>query len=428
MKVFLVLFLFFGSFQQPVPADSISLQYCYEQAEENYPIAKNMELQEKITDLNVSIAQTGYYPQVSVDGKASYQSEVTDISLPGGMGPPAVSKDQYEASVSVTQKIFNGGAVGIRKKIEKTKGKQEIHSTEVELHQIRSQVDQVYFGILLSQQQSKVNGLLIEELQERLKSVRSQVKNGVLLSSQQYILEAELIKARQDSASIESNIRANYQVLSELIGQEVDSSIALILPELEVGYQSLQPMRAEYDLFESTRRILKQQKELAETKKMPSISAYGSAMYGRPGLNFLNDDFHDYYMVGLKLRWNLFDFLNSNREMQALQIQQRKVTRNQQAFTKQLEASIGRMDEQISSLRENIERDKEIIGLRNKIVKESASQLDNGVITATEYVTELTQANKARLSLFINRVQLAEVQVKYLTTLGVPLQSVTTDK
>lgn len=415
----------FGSFLQPAPVDSISLKYCYEKAAENYPIAKNIELQERITDLNIRIAQTGYYPEINVNGQASYQSEVTEISLPGGAGPPAVSKDQYEASLSVTQKIFNGGAVGIRKKLEQMKGEQELHYTEIELHQIRSQVDQVYFGILLSNQQSKVNNLLVEELQERLKTVKSQVKNGVLLSSQQYILEAELIKARQDSASIQSNIRANYQVLSEIIGEDLDPSTGLILPELNVDYRSLQPQRAEYDLFNSTKNILKQQEKMEQTKKVPSISAFGSAMYGRPGLNFLTDDFHDYYMVGLKLRWNLLDFFNSSREMQALEIKQRKVTQNQQAFTRQLEASLDRINERISSIRENIERDREIIKLRNQVVKESASQLENGVITATEYVTELTQANKARLSLFINRVQLAEAQIEYLTTLGVSIDGMT---
>lgn len=422
MKLLAVLFLTIGSFQQSVPADSISLEYCYDKAEENYPTAKNIELQEKITELNVRIANTGYFPQLNVNGRASYQSEVTDFSLPGGGGPPGVSKDQYEGSVSVTQKIFNGGAVGIRKEMERAKGEQEIYSTKVELHQVRSQVDQVYFGILLSKQQAEVNSLLIENLQEQLQSVRSKVNNGILLPGQQHILKAELIKAQQDSANIQSNVRANYQVLSEIIGEDVKTSTALTLPEVEIGYQSLQPQRAEYDLFDSTDELLEQQKKLSQTKKLPTISAFGSASYGRPGLNFLNDDFHDYYMVGVKMRWSLFGFLNSSHEKQALQIHQQKVTQNKKAFTRQLEASLDRIRERISSIQENIERDKEIIALRNQVVEESASQLENGVITATDYVTELNRANKAKLSLYINRVQLAEAKIAYLTTMGVPLQ------
>lgn len=421
MKVF-TLFLLLASSAQAQPADSLSLQYCYRQAEENYPTARNIELQQKITELNVEVANTGYYPNVELGGKASYQSEVTKFNIPGGMAPSGVSKDQYEASLKITQNIFNGGAVGIRKELERSKGDQQIHSSEIELHQVRSQVDQVYFGILLSQQQEKVNELLIEDLQERVKTVGSQVEHGVLLPSQEHILRAELIKARQDSASIQSNIEAGYQVLGELLGEELEPNLKLTLPEVQADYQSMQPLRPEYDLFQSIQKTLQKQMDLANTKKLPSVSAFGTGAYGRPGLNFLNDDFHDYYIVGVQVRWNIVDFLNSDREMQALKIQQQKVDQNRKAFTRQLEASLDQVRERIASIQENIERDRQIIELREQVVKESASQLENGVITATEYVTELTQANRARLSLFINRVQLTQAQIEYATALGLPLQ------
>jgi outer membrane protein TolC len=412
----------FSAFGGGAPADTISLQYCYQQAYEEYPKAKNIELQEKITELNVRIANTGYYPDVSLNGQASYQSEVTKFNLPGGDGPHGISKDQYEASVDVIQRIFNGGAVGIRKELEQSKGQQEIDATKVELHQIRSQVDQVYFGILLSQQQSKTIKLLISNLEEQLLTVRSKVENGTLLSSQQHILEAELIKVRQDSVESRSNIRAGYQVLGELIGEEVSMDIKLQLPKEKVDYQSLQPQRAEYELFKSREKIIEQQKKLAATQKWPALSAFGTAAYGRPGLNFLNDDFHDYYIVGLKVRWNFWASQNAERQQQILNIQQQKVEQDRRSFSRQLNASLDRIQERIAGIKENIVRDKKAIVLRKKIVEESASQLNNGGITATEYVTELNQANQARLSLYINQVRLAQAQTDYLTTLGWPIK------
>ncbi|NGP89292.1 TolC family protein [Fodinibius halophilus] len=403
------------------PPDSISLQYCYDRVAETYPTAKKVELQRKITALNARIANTGYYPQVDVGAKATYQSEVTEFGLPGSANVPSVSKDQYEASINVMQNIFSGGAVGIRKELEHTKGMQNIHETEIEMHQIRSQLNQVYFGILLSKQQQEVNSLLIENLREQLSSVEAKVKSGVLLPSQQNILKAELIKAQQDSATVQSTIRASYRVLGELINEEVTPSTPLTLPEPTVSYQSLQPKRAEYELFETTRKALEQRKELAETEKLPKVSAFGTVAYGRPGYNFLNDDFHEYYMVGIQLQWSLLDFLNSDREMQALKIEQKKVRQNEKAFNRQLNARLDRIEERLSTIRENIKGDKRIIALRKEVVRESASKLKNGTITATEYVTELNQANKAQLSLFLNRVKLSEAHIEYATVLGVPL-------
>ncbi|GAA5522984.1 TolC family protein [Aliifodinibius salicampi] len=419
IAIFFVL-SFFGSVQP----DSISLDYCYQQAYEHYPTAKNVELQKKITELNVHIANTGYFPDITINGQATYQSEVTEIGLSGGGGLPSISKDQYEGSVDVTQTIFNGGAVEIQKELERAKGEQQMHATEVNLQQIRSQIDQVYFGILLSQQQAKTINLLIENLEEQLSAVRSQVENGVLLPSQQHILKAELISARQDSIDNHSNIKAGYEVLSEIIGEEIIPKAKLVLPKEQPGYQSLHPQRAELNLFESRRQTLEQQRKLVRTKQMPSLAAFGTAAYGRPGLNFLNDDFHDYYIAGVKVRWNVWDFFNADREQQILKIEQQKIDHEQRAFQRQLNASLDRISEHIGSIKENMKRDREIIELRQQVVKESASQLKNGVITATEYVMELTRANQARLSLYINRVRLSQAKVEYLTTLGIPADGI----
>lgn len=419
MKTFIALLFVAGAMQQPATPDTLTLQDCYDRAAENYPLARNIELQEKIMKLNVQIAQTGYFPDVSLNGRASYQSEVTEFGLPGGGGAPAISKDQYEASLNISQAIFNGGATGIRKELERLAGEKEIQSIKVELHKIRSQIDQVYFGILLSQQQSEATRLFMEELEKRLQTVRSMVNNGAVLPSQQHILQAELIKARQDSARIRSNIRAGYAVLGELIGEGVPADTELSLPEIRADLPAMAPERPEYELFKTSEQLLDRQAQLAESRKLPGLSAFGTLGYGRPGYNFLNDDFHEYYMAGIRLRWNFTNFLNSEKEKQVLRIRRETVSQNRAAFDRQLNSTLERLNEEITTIRENLERDRQIISLREKIVEESASQLENGVITATDYITQLTRAQQARISLFTNRVRLARSRIEYATVLGV---------
>lgn len=411
--------LAFLSLLQTAPKDSVSLSECYRLAKKNYPLSKNLALQDKVTALNADVAGTGYYPQINVSGQATYQSEVTSFSLPGPGGPPPVSKDQYEAALDVTQVIFNGGRVGAKQDLERAKGRRKKNQTRVDMHKVRSQVDQVYYGILLSQQQAKTIDLLLKNLRKQLSSIRSKVKNGALLPSQQHILQAEVIKAKQDSAQTQSNIVAGYNVLSELTGKEFNSGIDLQLPKVQPDYQSMQPARPEYDLFESMLQTISQQKKLANTGKWPRLAVFGKAAYGRQGLNFLNNEFHDYYIAGVKVQWDFWNFFNAGRKSEALTIRQQQVNQKKKAFNKQLNASLDRTRQQISAVRSKMERDKKIIDLREKIVQESSSQLKNGVITATEYVTQLTEANQAKLSKYIHRVQLAQAQTNYLTTLGI---------
>ncbi len=402
-----------------VQPDTLTLEYCYSRVENHYPLAQKIELQQKITDLNVQIANTGYFPQLEFGAQARYQSEVTQ--LPGGaaFGQPVLSKDQYEFSMNVNQPVYNGGAVSIRKKLEETKGRQEKLSTEVQIQEIRSQVDQVYYSILLAQQQEKVVQLLIENLRAQLETVSSQVDNGAQLPSQKYVLQAELTKARQDSAKTSSNVTTGYEVLSELIGEAIAPDTPLELSDFEfTKLVKSAPGRAELKLFENSQTSFEYQKQLEATKKHPAISLFGTAAYGRPGFNFFENDLHGYYMAGVRIKWNFWDWSNAGKESQALTYQQQKVEEDSRAFKKQLNTTLNRVEERINMLKDQISRDEEIIDLREQVVAEKESQLRNGTITSTEYVTELNNALQAEYTLMIHKVQLSQAQAEYKTALG----------
>lgn len=406
---------------QPSVNDTLTLDYCYSRIETHYPLARKIEFQEKITELNQEIITTGNYPQLRFGASASWQSEVTEF--PGeATFAPQLSRDHYKVSVDVSQTIYNGGTVGIRKSLEKIRGEQQQISTEVQLHQLKQQVNQVYFGILLAQKQQKVIGVLIENLQAQLQTVKSKVANGVLLASQQYTLQAELIKARQDSINVQSNILSGYEVLGEFIGKEVSADTPLKIPDVRLIYlndELLPQLRPEFTLFESNRLALDYQQELAGTKKRPSLSAFGTAAYGRPGFNVFKNDLHPFYMVGLRVRWNFWDWNNANTQQQILELRQQSIMQEQHAFERQLQATLCEIRNQIRALRKQIEQDNEIISLREKVVSQLSSQLKNGTATATEFITELNKATQARLSMLMHEIQLSKAKVKYQTALGI---------
>lgn len=410
-----VLFAAVGSVQP----DTLTLEYCYSRVENHYPLAKKTELQQRITELNTQIAHTAYFPQLEVGARSSYQSEVTQF--PGGSVPfqPSLSKDQYEFSLSVNQPVYNGGAIGIRKKLEETKGRQEELSVEVQIQEVRSQVEQVYYNILLAQQQENIVQLLIENLRAQLNTVSSQVDKGARLPSQKYILQAELTKARQDSAETVSNVRTGYEVLSELIGEDIKPDTPLKLSNFEFAQLAKSaPERVELQLFENRKSTFEYQKQLEATKKYPAVSLFGSAAYGRPGYNFFEDEMHGYYMAGVRIQWNFWDWKNAGTQSQALTFRQQKVEEDRRAFKKQLNTTLKRIEERVKMLKDQISRDKEIISLRKKVVAEKESQLRNGTITSTEYVTELNNALQSEYALKIHKVQLSRAQAEYKTALG----------
>lgn len=410
---------------QASPPDTLSLEYCYSRVEDHYPIANKIELQKQITNLNKKIANTASYPQLNFGASATYRSEVTEFQVSSGAGRsvgPDLSKDQYEAALDITQTIYNRGAIGIKKGLEQVRGEQQQESIKVQLQKIREQVNSVYFGILLAKKQLDIISTVSENLKAQIKSVRSKVENGAVLPTQQYILEAERIKITQDSTEIDANIRSAYTVLGQLIGEELTSDIPLMIPERNTITQNREAsiqLRPEFDVFESNRQALEYQKELAQTKKIPSLSAFGTAAYGRPGFNFFENDLHGYYLVGLKLQWNFWGALNAGTRQEVYNLSQKSIKEEEKAFERQLKADLSKIKEEIASLESRIRKDEEIITLREKVVEVVSSQLENGTATATEYITELNKATQARLSMMMHRIKLAQAKVEYETALGI---------
>lgn len=421
MLAAIVFSILLGS-MQPAPPDTLTLEYCHSKVENDYPVARKIDLQQEIADLNKKIASTGSYPQLDFGISATYQSEVTEFQFPAGgqFSGPDLSKDQYKATMDVSQAIYNGGAVDIRKKLTEIRGQQQQQSTRIQLHQIKEQVNEVYFGILLAQQQLQIIESMLESLRAQLESVKSKVQNGALLPAQQHILKAELIKTKQDSIDISSNVQAGYEVLSKLVGEQLRPVIPLQTPDRPVPLRqdSLVRLRPEFELFESNRRALENQKDLAQAKKLPSFSAFGTAAYGRPGFNVFENDLHPYYIVGLRLQWNFWDAQNAGTRQKIYNLQQKNIRQEKRAFERQLKASLSKIKQRIQSLQEQIDRDRQIIDLRQQVVESVSSQMKNGTATATEYITELSKATQARLSMRMHKIRLAQAKVDYQTTLG----------
>jgi len=412
----------FAGILQDAYTDSLSLEYCYNRIEQTYPLVDQLKMEEQISELNRRVIRTGNLPQLTVTGQVSYQSEIPEVDIPiPNAQSVTMSKDQYSVSLDIAQKIFDGGRIRKREDIADAQSRENRSETEIDLFVVRQQLNRVYFSILLSKRQMKNNNTLIEDLTEQLKKVRSQVENGVLLPGQKFILEAELLRIRQDSTTIMANIRAGYDMLGELISEEVPADRELVLPGINLSEYTVSKKRPEYRLFDSKRTTIERMKEMEQTHIFPTLSAFGTTAWANPGLNIFDDSFNVHYLVGMRLQWNFWNAVNTGDNKAVLKIRQSKIEREEESFTRQMRTELDKIKRTIESLEMNLEKDREIISLRKRVVEEQASKLENGVITSTEYITELNNLSRARLTLMLRQVQLSQQKIDYITTLGYKL-------
>lgn len=413
MKTIKLLFLFLLLKAQLLVAQQpATLEQCQQWARENHPVLKQSEIYQQILELKNENNATTFLPQVTLNGQATYQSDVTKIglSLPN-MSIPTVDKDQYKFYFDLKQIIWDGGLNKAREVVNKTENAGTQSAVEVELYQVKEKVNQFFFTSFLIQENLNIMGKKVETLKEREKILESGVKNGMVLSSELDQLLAELIKTNQLILELKNNRETVLSALAILTGKNFGEISNLALTELSVLNEKTL-MRPELDLFGKQSELLDASAELLKKQRNPKLFGFGQAGYGKPGLNMLNNEFDTYYLVGVSFNWNVFDWKNTNRQRQILKLQQDIVQTKQASFVRNIDLATDQQNRQIEQLTELLKTDEELIAVRQRITKTSASKLDNGAITMADYIQDLNAETTARLTLETHKIQLKEARIK----------------
>lgn len=398
-----------------------SLKDCYRIAYENYPNAKQKSYYKLINSLKIDNIGVNYLPQISLKGQATYQSDVTKLEINNPMfQAPEISKDQYKLSLDVRQLLFDGGSTSSLKTSESKQVAVDEQKVEVDLFTLKQKINDLYFAVLLLQEKKKVNELLVSDLKSRIAETESRIKNETMTVNNLYILQAQMLQTEQEIQNIENDKAGSIKMLSQLIGSKISESSDFSKPELQsITYDNDFSSRPEYKLFDYQKDQLNSYTDVVNSRVLPKISAFGQAGYGRPGLNMLDNSFKPFYLVGLNFTWNPINWNSDNNEKQIYQINQKIVDSQKETFDKNLKVVLEKYISDIEKYEDLIKKDEELISLRDKIVAVTYSQLQNGTITSTVYLTELNNKTQSQLMLETHKVQLLQAKINYLTTKGI---------
>ncbi|WP_221390612.1 TolC family protein [Dyadobacter sp. NIV53] len=398
-------------------AQSITLQQCYELAEQHYPLAKQKNLIAQTKAYSIENAQKGYLPQISILGQATYQSDVTGIpfSFPG-MDIPKLSKDQYKVYGEINQTLYDGGMIRNQKKLHEANAIVEEQNVTVELYRLRERINQLYFGILLINKQLLLTELRKNDIQSGLDRTNGAIANGIAFKSNADVLKAELLLADQAATEQKALQKAYLDMLSLFIGQSLNSNT--ILAEPPVPDQNGTPMRPELAGFDYRKRLIDINEYMLTAKNQPKISLFVQGGYGKPGLNFLKNEFVFYGVGGIRFSWLLTGFYTNKSDRLILENNRRSLDIQKESFLFNNNISATQDQSEIAKLKELIGTDDAIIGLRTNVKNASNAQLENGVKMPADYVRDVNLESQSRQNLALHQVQLLYAQYRLKTTLG----------
>ena len=418
MKRFTIILMFIAniSFAQ---TKKVQLSDCYESMLKNYPLAIQGDIYSKSSELNVENLKAKWLPSSEFKAQATYQSDVfeLDIDIPLTIDMPEMSKDQYKATIDINQLIYDWGRIKAAKQVESTNLKVNNQNTQVELNKIKEQINKFYFAILILQRNEEVLTVMLNDLESKKKSVESGVKNGVLLNSDLSSLKAEIIKVKQSVQEIQNHRFTTIEVLSEITGMNFSNETEFEMPVYSIENQS-ELNRPEHILFDYQKEKLDATSGMISKQNKPTVFAFTQLGYGKPGLNMLSEQFDSYYYVGIGVSWKFWDWSTTKREKQLISLNKELITTQENSFNKQIQVALKNESSKIKIYEEAIESDKEIIKLREEVSESARLKLDNGVITSTEYITELSKETQAKITFETHKIQLVQSKVNYLYIKG----------
>jgi len=410
MKRFIIILITITSLPS-IAQQSITLEECYTLVSQNYPLAKQSQLLEAQNKLDADVISTSKLPQFSLDAQATYQSDVIEVPIPNSSIEP-LNKDQYRATLSVNQLIYNGGVTDASLNVKAAQLKTKQKQVDVNLYQLKQKINQLYFSILLSQETNLLLEAKQAQLKDKLGEVQSGIKYGMILPSSDKVLEAELLKLNQQFREVESTKLSLIETLSSIIGQPLDSATTFQNPLVETPLKT-ELNRPELELFQLKREEIESNEALIAKQNIPKLLGFATGGYGNPGLNVLDNSFQPFYTVGIKFNWNVFDWNSNKKQRESLVINKDIVNTESETFKLNTDIELNQYQNEIEKIEAFIISDLEIINLRRDVLKSADSQLKNGVITSSAYITELTNLYEDENTLVKHNIKLQLAKANY---------------
>ncbi|MBP3738981.1 MAG: TolC family protein [Muribaculaceae bacterium] len=390
-----------------------TLEQCQQAAQNNYPLIQQRDLIARTTGYTVANIKKGWLPQVSATAQATLQSDVTawPTEMKGlmnqmGLDMKGLKKDQYRVGIDVNQTIYDGGSITSQAALAREQGRVQEAQNEVNLYTVRMRVNELYFALLLVNEQQKLNNDLQQLLENNEKKLASMFKRGTAAESDYNSVKAERLNAVQQATALAAQQQALRRMLSTLCGIEITD--VQKPPVVETGNNLNN--RPELQLIDAQLRLNEAQKKTLDAAIRPKLSLFAQGFYGYPGYNMFNDMMHHKWslngMIGARLTWNITPLYTRNNDLEKLKLQRQQVENSRDVFLLNNNLDQIQHGENVLRYRKMMDTDSDIIDLRSKVRHSAESKLAHGIIDVNDLIKEINNENAARVQQSIHETEM----------------------
>ncbi len=405
----------------------VTLDECVALARENYPLIRKYDILKELRDVNLSDIDKSWLPQISVYGQGTTQNVVpslpdglTRILSQAGADMPGLNRQQYKAGIDLSQTIWDGGASKSQRKIERALMAERQAELDVQMYAVTERVENLFFVILLIDEQIKQTKMTVELLDNNLRRMKAMLSNGVAMQSDVDMVEARYLSTVRQLTQAQASAASYRKMMEIFTGRGLDGKI-LVKPQASVP-DDMSPDRPELRLFNARMLTNNIREGGIKVALKPRISVFAQAFYGYPGFDYFKSmtsrDPSANVLAGLRMSWSIGGLYTKRNEERRLRLSTDGISSDRDVFLHNTSIQMQAQNDDIRALERIMKDDGRIVELQVNVRRAAESQLQNGVIDATALLSKITDENQARLTMAYHEIQLMQRIYKLKHTLN----------
>lgn len=386
----------------PIVVHALSLNEARSMARDNYPAIRQYRMIEQSRDFTLDNVMKGWLPQVSISAGAYGFTDILKSDKKMEQEGMDMNNFMANASVMIKQSVYDGGQIAARKKVVWAESQVQKQQLDVSMYAINEQVDQLFFGILLLDEQLKQNALLKKDLATSEQTIRSMMIGGIANQTDLDAILVERLKAEQQNESLLASRQSYLRMLGVFVGKDL-AAAAETLEKPAQGYVRANVNRPELKYYASQNLLLDAQRKQLNTQLRPTVGIFGMGMVHSKMSDMLNNGM---MVAGVSVSWNIGALYTRKNDIRKIEVQRQINDSQREVFLFNNRLQNEEADGAIASLKRQIEKDEEIVRLRENIRGKSDRKVELGTKSVNELVSDINAVSLARAQKAMHEIQL----------------------
>ncbi|MBP1638859.1 MAG: outer rane efflux protein [Bacteroidetes bacterium] len=406
-------------------SDSLGLETVINKVIETYPSVKKAELDIETANAKIGLAKSAYYPNIDLSSNYSHVGPTSKFTLPGLGSFQMYPADNYSATVSVNQQIYDFGKTDKSVTLET----QSKVLSQMSVEQLKQRLSQTlvgnYYSIVFLQEAIRIKDEELKTLNEHLRFVEKKAASGSATQYEILTTKVRISNIENQKTDLLTTLQVQQSQLNSFLGRSQQSALTLKenihAPEIveEVGVLSNKALdqRDELKIARQKSLMTNTRLKMVNVQNNPALNLFATGGYKNGYIPELGD-LKANYTVGVSFKVPLFDANRSKYNRQQVQTDLKAVDQDTELMRRNIVNEVVDCRANVDASLKKIAQSELQLQQAQQAYQLAETSFKSGTITNLDLLDSSTSLAESHLAVMKARVDYTVSLLKLKIALG----------